>query len=74
MRSQGREPGQRARVGHHVPGEGERHVLVVSERRKKENNYFWSTFFFQYMEHVRNRNVMIPKCLDPDPGLEAGTS
>ena len=36
MRAQRREPGQRARVGYHVPGQGERHVLVVPEERKEE--------------------------------------
>ena len=31
VRARGGESGQRAGVGYHVPGEGERHVLVVSE-------------------------------------------
>ena len=38
MRARGGEPGQRARVGYHVPGEGERHVLVVSEEGERESN------------------------------------
>ena len=36
MRAEGRESGQRAGVGYHVPGQGERHVLVVPEGRGKD--------------------------------------
>ena len=38
VRARGGESGQRARVGYHVPGEGERHVLVVSEEGERESH------------------------------------